>query len=365
MILQHNPVTLNLKRAVKFSFQKNVACSQMTLPIVGALSVLLWYVLPDRSSHGAFTGSEYGIWQFMPDIIVYSRWTREISLAVCALSVYLMAELNNANMLLRVSSRMLSSMLAILLAISLHCHHMHPGLMLMALSLLSFFPLFASYRQPYPQQVFMAFVCISIASLFFPLMIWTGVAYWILTGVMRAFTPRCFVASILAMLLPYWVAAGAAVYFDHMPLFLQHLRQMVTLHIGSYADITPGAAAIAMLTALLFISGSVDFYVNRLLDRTRTRTTLNAVFIHGCTFIIIMALQPQHITMLQPVLLLDTAILFGHFFTLTHTRFSHIYMLLMLALAIITVLLQSGTMCQDAYSSASAFMTGITHSWFN
>lgn len=337
----------------------------MTLPIVGALSVLLWYVLPDRSSHGAFTGSEYGIWQFMPDIIVYSRWTREISLAICALSVYLMAELNNANMLLRVSSRMLSSMLALLLALSLHCHHMHPGLMLMVLSLLSFFPLFASYRQPYPQHVFMAFVFISIASLFFPLMIWIGVVYWILTGVMRAFTPRCFVASLLAMLLPYWVTAGAAVYFDRMPLFLQHLRQMVTLHLGSYADITPGAAAIALLTALLFFSGSIDFYANRLLDRTRTRTILNAVFIHGCVFIVLMALQPQHITMLQPVLLVDTAILFGHFFTLTHTRFSHIYMIIMLVLAIITVLLQSGTVCQDTYNGVYFFMTDLTHSWFN
>lgn len=350
---------------MKFSFQKNVACSQMTLPIVGAISVLLWYVLPDSSSHGVFTGSEYGIWQLMPDSIVYSRWTREGSLALCALSVYLMAELNNANMLLRVSSRMLSSMLALLLTISLHCHHLHPGLMLMVLSLLSFFPLFASYRQPHPQHVFLAFTFVSLASLFYPLMIWATVAYWILAGMMRSFTPRCFVASIIATLLPYWLSAGAAVYLNCMPILMQHLRHMVTLHIGSYADLTPGAVAIAILTVLLFISGAIDFFANRLLDRTRTRTTLNAVFTHGCAFIILMALQPQHITMLQPVLLIDTAILFGHFFTLTHTRFSHIYMIVMLVLAIITVLLQSGTVCQDTYSNISSFITDLTHSWFN
>ena len=115
----------------------------------------------------------------------------------------------------------------------------------------------------------------------------------------------------------------------------------------------------------MFFSGSIDFNINRLLDRTRTRSTLNAVFIHGCTIIIAMALQPQHITVLQPVLLIDTAILFGHFFTLTHTRFSHIFMIAVLALAIISVMLQCSTICQDVLHLTRQLFSNITEAWFD
>lgn len=348
---------------MKYSFQKNVACSQMTLPAVGAISAFLWFVLPDNGAHSSFTGSEYGVWNFLPQSVTDNAWTHEISLIICALAVYLMAELNNANMLLRVSSRMLSSMLAITLALSLNCHNLQPGLVLMLLSLMSYFSLFDSYKQPHPGHVFISFIFVSMSSLFFPGLVWVSVIYWILAGMMRSLTPRCLIASILAMLLPYWIVAGAAVFFGFVPQLFQHFQQMVSFRIGSYADIGIGTAALAIFTTILFISGAIDFYANRLLDRTRTRTSLNAVFVHGCAFIMAMALQPQHIDVLQPVLLVDTAILFGHFFTLTHTRFSHIYMIVMLVLAIVTVMLQCSTICQDTFRLATDFFSGLTHSW--
>lgn len=338
----------------------------MTLPVIGAFSLLLWYTLPVGNVQDAYSSTDYGIWKYLPSSITHNGWTREISLILCALSVYLMAELNNANMLLRVSSRMLSSMLALFLGISLNCHHLQPGHVLMLLSMMSFFPLFACYRQPSPKHVCMSFILISLSSFVFPHMIWATVIYWILLGVMRAFTFRCFVASILAILLPYWIAAGVAVPLGYYEPLLLHLRQMTTFtSIGNCSDIDISTASIAILTVLMFFSGSIDFNINRLLDRTRTRSTLNAVFIHGCTIIIAMALQPQHITVLQPVLLIDTAILFGHFFTLTHTRFSHIFMIAVLALAIISVMLQCSTICQDALHLTSQLFSNITEVWFD
>ena len=316
---------------MRLDFQKKVANSQTTLPVVGALAVVLWLVLPLPAGEGAaFPSPDYGLWGLVPPWLGEGTWSLGLSLCCAAVAVYLMAELNNAHVLLRVSSRMLASMLAILLALAVGCHRFQPGSVVMLLVLLSFFPLFSTYQLPSPSRTFLVYLLLSAASLLFPRLLWMVPVYWFLQGYLRAFSLRCLVASLLGVLLPYWIWAGVTVLVDGsfglLQLPLPQVEEVEGLDVRNVLTFA--------LVVVLFVSGAVDFYVHQFLDKTRTRILYNVVIMHGVCVVVFAVLQFQYVATLLPLLLIDTAMVFGHFFTLTHTRFSHIYTLLLLAAAV-------------------------------
>ena len=107
---------------MKLSFQKSIASSQVTLPIVAAVVFILWFLPPTANTQLP----DYGLWRHVPSFLQEGNWALSIGAICAALAVYLMAELNNANVLLRVNSRMLSSMLVLLLGLAVMCHRFQP-----------------------------------------------------------------------------------------------------------------------------------------------------------------------------------------------------------------------------------------------
>ena len=72
-----------------------------------------------------------------------------LGFALCALAVYLMAELNTRYVLLRISSRMLSTCLVMLCAAASMLHHLSPAHLMLVCAVASYFPMFATYQRPY------------------------------------------------------------------------------------------------------------------------------------------------------------------------------------------------------------------------
>ena len=108
-------------------FQKRVASSPFTLPVVGAIAVVMWLLLR-REDVG---------WQEL-----------FLGLATSTVAVYMLAELNNRHVLLRISSRLISSLLAVMLAAVVQLHHFQVGHVVLLFSLASFFPFFFSISGP-------------------------------------------------------------------------------------------------------------------------------------------------------------------------------------------------------------------------
>lgn len=251
-----------------------------------------------------------------------------------------MAELNNANVLLRVSSRMLSSMLAILLCMNVVEHPFQPGTVVMLFSLLSFFPLFSTYQAPSPLLTFLIYLSLSVASLIFSKLLWIVPVYWFIQGLFRALSIRCFISSILAILLPYWIYGGIAILTDSIPTFLTHIQTVMQFQWFDYTTLNLLDILIYSFVVLLFLIGAIDFAIHQFMDKTRTRIIFNAVIIYGFFVTIWIGFQPQYFATLLPMLILSTAILFGHFFTLTHTRFSHILCIILMVLAVLLLAVQ-------------------------
>lgn len=311
---------------MRLNFQKTIASSQMTLPIVCLISIALWFVLPMPKGESALmpAPSEHGLWQLVPSFLQSGYYGMGLSLLASALTVYLMAELNNSNVLLRISSRMLSSTLAFLLAIATTCHSIHSGSIVALFVMLVFFALFKTYQLASPMLTFSIYLQISIASLVFPKMLFFIPIYWILHIYLRAFSFRCLIASILGTILPYWFYLCIAFSLNQMPMFFEHCTSLISLQWFDYSHLTIKNVLPFAFFMLLFFVGMIDFYRNSFLDKTRTRIIYNVVIIHGLFVALFICLQPQLINMLMPTLLIDTAIVFGHFFALTYTRVSHI-----------------------------------------
>ncbi len=325
---------------VRFNFQQRITSSQATLPISGLIAVILWLLLPIQPIPYSFSDANYGLWRLMPSFLLEGYTSLALSAGCAVLAVYMMAELNNANVLLRVNSRMLASMLAVLLAIVGIGHKFQPTHIIMLIMLLSYFPLFATYQQPNPLLTLLTYLLLSTASLFFPKLIWLTPIYWLIQSYLRALSLRCFMASLIAVLLPYWVYGGIAVLTDHFPDYWTHLQQVIDFHWGNYAQLPLNDVLLFAFMVILFITGTIDFINNQYLDKTRTRIIYNTLIFHGLSIIILLCLQPQYFWTLHTLLMIDTSILFGHFFALTHTRFSHIYCLVLLLLTLFVLAAQ-------------------------
>lgn len=347
---------------MNINYQKNIASSQATLPVVGVIVTLMWYLLPDTWHHTTFDGNDYLLWQYIPSALTGGIWSVTASILLSSTSVYLMAELNNSNMLLRVSSRMLSSMLAMMTGILLSLHELHPGHLLMLFSMLSLFPILSSYQQPSPLLTFNAFLFLSLSSLAFPKILWSATLYWTLFCMLRAMTARCAVASLLALLLPYWLIGGAVIYTGETQDFLAHLHSIIDFRWHDYSNIPAYTTVPFIFFTILFFIGSADFFANRYQDKTRTRISLTAAIAHGAFYIIAMALQPQYITVLLPLLLISASIMFGHYFTLTHTKLSHILMCVILTAAIAVIVLQYDIAIAENIDNASSTIKKWIHS---
>ena len=325
---------------MKLSFQKSIAGSQATLPIVAMIVFALWFVLLPVQSPMPFSTPDYGLWQYMPPLFQEGYWTLGFSAFCAALAVYMMAELNNANLLLRVSSRILSSMLAILLFLAVSCHRFQPGMIVMLLSLMAFFPLFDTYQQPNPLLTFITYLLVSVASLVFPKLLWLVPVYWLIQGYFRSLSFRCFIASILATMVPYWFYGGIAVLTDSLADFLIHLQEVISFQGFDYTQLDVRDLILYVFVILLLVTGIIDFYLHQFLDKTRTRIIYNSLIIYGIVVALWIGIQPLYLNTLLPLLLLSTSIIFGHFFTLTHTKFSHIYCIVLMVLALAVLVVQ-------------------------
>lgn len=305
----------------------------MTLPIVGVLSLVLWFVVPETTHlfglAESYESLDYGLWAYLPECISKGILGKVLGLVVAILCIYFMAELNNENVLLRISSRMLSSMLGILLAISVPCHIFQPGSVVMILVLLSYFPLFITYQNPSPVFTMLFYMHISLASLFFPKLIYIVPVYWILQGYMRAMSLKCFIASLLGMLAPYWFFLGVAIFLGKLQMFSDFLLAFVDFHWVGYSHININTIFLFAFMFLLFVSGTIDFYRSSFLDKTRTRIIYNVVVIHGFALAFFIIVQPQYFSVLFPLFVVDTSIVFGHFISLTYNRFTHIYCIIL------------------------------------
>lgn len=257
---------------------------------------------------------------------------------ILVVSAYMMLELNNANALIRVYSRMVSCsylMLATMctfLLVSVPCG-------VVQLFLVAFFILlFRCYQDKRASgTLFYAFAMLGIASMVFVQILYFVPVVWVLlhTNIMAG-NVRNWCASLLGLMAPYWCVGGYSLYTGQYAWLYTHVAGL--WQTGPVADV--GAVPLLQLVSGIFVAvvsviGMVHFHRNSFKDKIRTRM-LFEVFTVFCLCIILFAvLQPGHFAYLLCMLVVCTSPLAGHFISLTHTRFTNAAFLLLLAAVLV------------------------------
>lgn len=344
--------------------QNKIAESTWTLPIVSVFVALCW-LLP------------FG-----------HRWEEPVGLGVCVLTTYVLLELNTANALLRVRSRMVSVVYLLLVCLCGWLHVFNLTCLAALCIVLSFYTLFQTYEQVeavFP--TFHAYLFIALASLVWPPLLWLAlIQWWNQTIFLRSMSWRGLWAAILGAFTPYffWSCAVLTVTFVipflpgiqveslsvptwlGMPQLLSHLHGIVghpvqfvhTIQAGQVplADVWLGLnqelvdadrdvlvvlqahtpwlmshlykLCVTAYAGLLGLTGFVHYLRKNYDDRISVRMCHYSFLLMESAVCVWMLLSPGAYSELFPLLLLLMAPSVAHFFTLTRTWLTNAWFVL-------------------------------------
>lgn len=293
-------------------FQKTIAQGRFTLAVVALIALVAWAVLPPA-------------WSLM----------LPLGFVACAVCVYLLTELNNAFVLLRINSRMIGSTLALLLAPAVMLHELHTAHLILLCSVVTYYPLFASYQRPHATVLaYLTYLLIGISSLSYPQLLHIVPVCWIAQIMLRAMSARSWVASLLGIVTPYCFLFTYGYCTDQMPLLTERFVELIRFDMPDYTSWTTVHIGIAALALLHFLIGSIDFLRNSHLDKTRTRYHYYVVLLLGTTAFMWLLLQPQHYLLILPLCLTNAAIMSGHFSALSFGRVQNIIVIILTVLTL-------------------------------
>lgn len=282
-------------------FQIDMATGRFTLPVVILICLILW-------------------------VLTQKEWSDLGSMAIIAMTGYLMIEANTAFTLIRTRSTFHVSIYFYLATVLFFLHTFDWTNLLPLIFLVIVYQLFLSYEsQTAAIPIFHAFFFTSVGSMIFPQFICFVPLFLGSMISFRSISFKSIFAGILGLLTPYWLLFGYAFFFEQMPLFTAPLQESIQFYPIDYTNISLQEwISWGVITTLLTISGGHYLQV-AYQDKTRTRIFLSFLVITGAWTTIFCLLQPIHLHKLLQMQLVCTSFLCGHLFSLTRNRFSGIF----------------------------------------
>lgn len=280
------------------SLNRRVATSMLTLPAAALLSAALWVA-------GGFSPARTG------------------GLAAAVLTIYMVAELNNRFSLLRVRSRMMSSTLALMLAVDAGSHAWSAGALVPAGLLAAAFLLFEGYGKPVePGFTFHAMLAVSLTAFVFPPVLLLVPVWLFSAGVhLQMLSWRSFLAAVCGLLLPWWLCGAWVVWSGTWAEAAARAGEWLQTPGGivlGLAAWTPERAAQALLLLAASAVGAVHLWCTANDDKLRPRAALQTLSLQWVASVALVALWPG--TAAWRVFMLFSAMLAGHGFATTEGR---------------------------------------------
>ena len=297
--------------------QNRVAESRMLLPFTSVYAALVWIA-------AGVLGS--GLW---------------IQFACFAVASYLMVELNTTNALIRIYSRLVSCSFVVLACMDCGSFSSVSGSVAGLCTVGALSALLRCYQNRNASGwAFCAFLAIGTGSLASVWMLYYVPVGWLLMAItLSAMGWRTLMASIIGIVCPYWFASAYVIYAGDAADAMAHFAELADF--GRIADLcvlSTNQILVASFVVVLTVAGSVHFMVTSYKDKIRTRAFYYSFILVSFVTFAALVLQPQHYDLLIRVLIVNASPLAGHFFALTHSRFTNIaFMVVVAAVAALTV----------------------------
>lgn len=284
--------------------QNKVAESRRTLSVVILYSVAVWLLAG----------------------LVSERWW--IQLVLFLFSSYLIALMNNINVLIRIYSRMVSVSFIVLSTSAVFLFPSIKGFFIQLCfitALLSFYNCYQDKESP--GWTFYTFLCLSIGSIMEIHILYFVPIFWLMMIIIvYSFSWRTFIASIVGILTPYWFWAPWTSWRHNGDITVldNHISALVNFQVPEMNPLTTQQTLLLIFVTILGVTGAIHFVRNSNFDKIRTRQLYYSFFIIGISAFIFLILQPHHYDILIHVIIIAVSPLIGHFLALTKTKITNI-----------------------------------------
>lgn len=266
------------------------------------------------------------------------NWQKLVSLLLLTATTAMMVQLNNANSLIRIYSRLVScSFLIMTVMCPAILQEWQYGAVQLTLTTV-YVLLFRTYQEPEASgSVFYAFCVLSIGSLVFGKMLLLVPLLWILMAAqLQSFSLRTFMASLLGTALPYGFALAWQAYAGDIASLADCLADIVSFQpLGGLAVLTPAQIATLSFVFILGAAGSIHFLAYSYQDKIRTRMLYETLIVMDAALFAAILLQPAFLVPLLAMVIVTTAPLAGHMFALTNSRASNAAFLIAILAALL------------------------------
>ena len=299
--------------------QNIVAESRRTLPITATYAVIVW---------------------LLAGLIGQGRW---LQFACFVLSVYLMMQLNNENLLIRIYSRMVSVSYILLSCAALFLFDSPSGAFFQPALIASIFCLFKTYQdRSSAGWTYYTFLFLGLGSLLDVHALYLLPVFWLMMILtVYSFSWHTFMASLLGIATPYWFTLAWYAWQGEGDIspWLQHFAEFASLQLPfSYSVLSLQHLLLIVFLVSLFLLGAIHFVVTSYKDKIRVRQMYYSLIVLMIFSCILVALLPQLYHLTFHIMIISVSPIIGHFMALTNSRLTNI---LFFVLAAVTLFLTS------------------------
>ena len=285
--------------------------NELTWPVALLFAFVMWIL-------NAITGIG-GKTVFEPLTNAFFDYT--LGLLACAAIVYVIAEVNTRHYLLANSDRTISLTLMLLIVMSTFLHPLQANQLTMMAYLVSYLYLFGASNSKQPQVLaFIAAMMLGVVTLVMPQMVWMIGALWVSLVILRIFSLKALVASLLGVALPYWFWAVIAAVIGKQEPFHLHLDSMTSFGHASFDVLSTKQLWCFGVVLAMTIVGIVYFFKDIHLNRSNARINFYVVCFKAVIAFFFIWLEPECFQGVYPLCLVNAAFLWGRFCSFSKGR---------------------------------------------
>lgn len=282
------------------NYRTHITTSAFTLPVAAALTAFIWM----------FSGiSHLYVW---------------LGLLVTVLTTYIMAESSNRYAMLRVRSRMISTVFLLSMAACPFLHSWEWSFLTMPCWLLSFILFFSTYQKPRPEgSIFYGFLLISMSSLIWLPILMSVPFFLISLGFhLRSLNWRSFCAAVFGLILPYWTLAGYAIWKGNAEEIFSYFSAQIQWETPDYSTISHDEFYSFIVLTTLSLPSIIHYLRTAYNDKIRTRMFFYMLILQDLLLLIGGALQPEQCHLLLRLLIVNSAPIVAHHLTLARGKWA-------------------------------------------
>ena len=298
--------------------QNQIAVSRQTLPTTMVYSAVVW---------------------LLAGMIQEGWWMIQFPLFL--ISAFLMMQLNNVNLLIRIYSRMISVSFVMLSCAAAFLFPSATGGFVQFCFIVSILSLFNTYQElPVVGWLYYAFLFLSLASLVEVRILLYLPLFWFLMIHARGW--RAITASVLGILTPYWFMVAWLFYthrheFD-FSLLISHFGDLSAVTLSDFAIDDLQRLLTLVVVIILGIVGGIHFIMKHYEDKFRVRQLYYSFIYQALYTLALIFVIPSQFDILLRILIIAVSPLIGHFFALTKTKVSNIFFLVTTGIILILTL---------------------------